>query len=238
MELWDAKTRQTTVRVLCAMAVLGWAESIWAGPTAGPLSASLQNALETADLVDANADSSALRVLSSAPAKAAADTSAASDTRAGAAQKSAQTASVGKRIPGPLNETLQTVAKELAVHTGAVNAKQYLGTELGLDTSTDAPVDASAEAGNALRRPSSGEAASRSNGEPPSAEQRKLNKEQASFLASALLLEVMPWAIGFAALLGCAQGLRVVLAFSRRQALRKRKHRKSSSGRTLRRIRR
>ncbi|WP_295959262.1 hypothetical protein [Rhodoferax sp.] len=196
-----------------------------AGSTS-PLPVQTHDAQDAADLADASADSPVLRALSAMQAMATADKTATSDARTDAAQKPASPASASKSAPSSLGETLHGAAKDMAVNTGALEAKQYLSTEFGMDRAADTNADS-----NVLRRRANGGASedNANNAPPRSAEQMKLDEEQASFLASALMREVVPWAIGAAVLLGCLQGLRAMLVFSRRQAERKRKHHKSSS---------
>ncbi|MBC7617963.1 MAG: hypothetical protein H7293_03050 [Candidatus Saccharibacteria bacterium] len=227
MECWGVGVQRSVVRVVCAMAgVCG----CWS--PAAALAANLQDALapdvqEAADLADASADSPVQRALSALSLKASTDKAGVPNAREVMAQKAAIPASASKPISPSLAESVHVAAKDFAVQTGAVNAKQYLAEELGLDKTPDA--DADADGTQLLRRRTI------DNTTPPrTAEQLKLDEEQASFLASALVQEVMPWAAGAAVLLGSMQGLRAVLAFSRSRAVRKRKHRKSRSGRASR----
>lgn len=222
--------------MLCALCAV--AGTCWGLPAAAALlpnlsAGSTQDAQDAADLADATANSPVQRALSAMPVKTAADKAATSDPRTEAASKPASPASASKPDARPLGETLHTTAKDLAVSSGAVDAKQLLDTEFGSDKTNDGNTES-----NVLRRRANGDAsadaANAGIAPPRSAEQMKLDEEQASFLASALVQEVMPWAIGAAVLLGCAQGLRAMLAFSRRQTVRKRKHRKSSSTRNAR----
>lgn len=183
--------------------------------TANPsavLATDAQDAADLADLADASADSPVQRALSAIPLK----------TSAG---KTASLELDSKLPATPLHESMRLAAKDLALNMGAVDAKQYLREELGLDNTLAAATD-----GDGI--PALPHRASDNNAPPRSAEQLKLDGDQASFLALALVQEVLPWAIGAAVLLGCVQGLRLMLAFSRRRATRKRKYRKSSRSRT------
>ena len=226
MEWWSVMAQQTVARTVCAVAGVCWCVPSGAAVSTNPLPAVAQDAQDAADLADASSDSPVLRALSAFSIKTLADKTAAPDAPSDTAQKSASPAPTSKPIPISLGESVHGAAKDLAVSTGVVDAKQYVSEELGLDTTPDANADGI----NVLRRRASGDTASANNAPPRSAEQLNLDAEQASFLASALVQEVTPWAIGAAVLLGCVQGLRVMLAFSRRQTLRKRKHRKSSRG--------
>ena len=208
------------------LAITGGPVGGWAESTPSLSSDVLQHANDAADLAEANLDSPVLRAMSAAQAKASAkaNKTASAELRIDAGQPPATTASASKRDPVPIGATLQLAAKELAVKTGAADAKQYLSAELGLDKPADTDTDT--DTVNALRRRASGEADVAGDATARSAEQLKLDGEQASFLASALVREVMPWAVGAAGLLGCVQALRLMLAFSRRKAERKRKRRK------------
>nr|WP_315246731.1 hypothetical protein [uncultured Albidiferax sp.] len=198
---------------------------------------STQDAQEAADLADAHSDSPVLRALSAMPVKASADKAVASEPRSEATQSAAPNpanpASASKSNPRPLGETLHTAVKDLAVNSGAMEAKHLLSTEFGSDKATDANAET-----NVLRRRANGDTNSEDpnspNAQSRSPEQTQLDEEQASFLASALIREVTPWAIGAAVLLCCAQGLRAMLVFGRRQTERKRKYRKSSGTRNAR----
>ncbi|MBC7680792.1 MAG: hypothetical protein H7172_00525 [Ferruginibacter sp.] len=194
---------------------------------ANPPDALALDALEAADLADASADSPVQRALSALSLKASGGKTAARDTREDAAQKAAIPASASTSLPPSLAESVHVAAKDFAVQTGAVNAKQYLAEELGLDKTPSN--DADADGIQLLRRRTIDNSAP-----PRTAEQLKLDEEQASFLASALVQEVIPWAVGAAVLLGSVQGLRAMLAFSRSRTVRKRKYRKSRSGRASR----
>ena len=228
MELWGAKTQRAIARLLWVLAITGGPVGGWAESTPSLSSGVLQHANDAADLAEANLDSPVLRAMSAAQAKASAkaNKTASAELRIDAGQPPATTASASKRDPVPIGATLQLAAKELAVKTGAADAKQYLSAELGLDKPADTDTDTDTDTVNALRRRASGEADVAGDATARSAEQLKLDGEQASFLASALVREVMPWAVGAAGLLGCVQALRLMLAFSRRKAERKRKRRK------------
>lgn len=234
MEWWGVMGPRVVVRMLCAVAGVGGCFTVGAASSSSMLQTQTQTQTQThdaqdaADLVDASADSPVQRALSAMPVKSSADQPRPSDVRTDTAQKPAGPASASKAISNSLGETFHIAVKDAAANTGAMEAKQYLSTEFGLDRAADANADS-----NALRRRANGgaseDAANANNLPPRSAEQIKLDEEQASFLASALVREVVPWAIGAAVLLGCLQGLRAMLVFSRRQAERKSKHRKSSS---------
>lgn len=232
MEWWGDKRPQAMAGALCAVAAACYGMPAAAALLPDLSSGTSQDAREAADLADAHSDSSVLRALSAMPVKAAA-----SEPRADAiphgAQKPASAASASQANARPLGETLHTAAKDLAVNSGALDAKNFLSTEFGSDKSADANAET-----NVLRRRANGDANAEEpnphNAPPRSAEQSELDEEKASFLASALVREVTPWAIGAAVLLFCAQGLRVMLAFSRRQSERKRRYRKSSGTRNAR----
>lgn len=231
MEWWRVMGSRVGVRILCAVVGVGGCLSAGAASSASLLPATTQEAQDAADLADASADSPVQRALSAIPVKASADkptAAAPTDT----VQKPASPASAPKPAPTSLGETLHVAVKDAAVQSGAIEAKQYLSTEFGSDAAADADADS-----NVLRRRanrSGSENATANNAPPRSEEQLKLDEEQASFLASALVREVVPWAIGAAVLLGCLQGLRAMLVFSRRQTARKHKHRKPSSTRNAR----
>ena len=230
MDLWGAKMQRTVLRGLCGVVVLGWGLSARAAPLASLPSAPVTEASDAADLADASVDSPVLRALSAAAQRNAAGTAPPSDSRAEPASKPAVPASGrAAELPMSTREALHLTAKELAVRTGVVDAKQHLSAELGLDQ----PTEDAADTPNVLRRRAMGGAGDEDGGigqmPPRSAEQLKLDGEQASFLASALVQEVMPWAIGAAALLAGIKGLRLFLAFSRKQTERKRKTRRASS---------
>lgn len=228
MEWWRVMKQRAVVRAMCAVAGVCGCLSSGATPTTNLSSALEQNAQDAANLADASSDSPAQRALSAILTQASADKTAAPVAPTDTAQKSASPASASKPLPISLGESAQVAAKDLAVHTGAVDARQYWSEELGLDKRPDA--NANADGVNMQHRRANNDAASTNNAPPRSADQVKQDEEQASFLASALVREVMPWAIGAAVLLGCVQGLRMVLAFSRHYAARKRKYSKSSSG--------
>ncbi len=231
MELWGAMTQRFLVRMLCGVLGACWGLSGGAVPMGNPPSAQVSESEDAADLADASADSPVLRALSISARKAVADKNTAADIRTDSASKPAPAVSASKSESRPLGETLHVVAKEVAVHSGMADAKQYLGAELGLDKPADASGDANADASNVLRRRATGDSVNSGNALPSrSSEQLKLDEEQASFLASALVREVTPWAIGAAVLMGVLQGLRLMLAFSRRQTKRKRKYRRSGRG--------
>ncbi len=229
MDVWGAKMQRTVLRALCAVLGLCWGLSVWAAPLSSLSSAPVSEASEAADLADASADSPVLRALSTAAQRNAAGTDTPADSRAAPAAKPAVPAS-GRPAEPPLSnrEALHLAAKELAVRTGVVDAKQHLSAELDLDPPTQDVADP-----NVLRRRAMGGAGDEDGGigqmPPLSAEQLKLDGERASFLASALVQEVMPWAIGAATLLAGIKGLRLFLAFSRKQAERKRKIRRTGS---------
>jgi hypothetical protein len=233
MAWWGDKRPGAKAGALCALAAVCFGTPVAAALLPNLSSGSSQEAQEAADLADAHSDSPVLRALSAMPVKAAADKVVAPEPRADAAPKPVTAASAIKSDPRPLGETLHAAAKDLAVSSGAVEAKQFLNAEFDSDKATDANTDT-----NVLRRRANGDTnaddPNARNAPPRSAEQTKIDEEQASFLASALVREVTPWAIGAAVLLFCAQGLRAMLAFSRRQAERKRKFRKSSSTRNAR----
>ena len=228
MELWGTKTQRAIIRLLCAIAVGGWGASVGAEATPTLSSGVLQDAFDAADLADAYLDSPVLRALSAAQVKASVDKTAVADIHAVTGPKPANATATSKQDPVPLGVVLQGAVKDLAVQTGAVDAKHFLSDELGLDKSADVPVDA--DTANSLRRRPNGDADIASNAPPRSAEQIKQDGVQASILASALVQEVVPWAVGFFTLLGCVQGLRLMMAFSQRKTERKRKRRKASSG--------
>ena len=221
MECWGVGVQRAVVHAVCAIAGLCGGGSPALALAASPLAALAPDAQEAADLADATADSPVQRALSALSLKAATGTAPAPDTHEDAAQKVAIAASASKPLPPSLAETVHGTAKDFAVQTGAVNAKQYFAEDLGLDKTPDTDADGI----QLLRR-----GAIANNASPRTAEQIKLDEEQASLLASALVQEVMPWAIGAAVLLGSAQGVRAILAFSRIRTARKRKHRKSRSG--------
>jgi hypothetical protein len=231
MELWGAMTQRFLVRMLCGVVGAGWGVSGGAVSMANPPSAQVSESEDAADLADASADTPVLRALSISARKAITDKNTAADIRTDSASKPSPPVPASKAESRPLGETLHAAAKDLAIHSGAADAKQYLGAELGLDKPADASGDVNADASNALRRRATGDSANSGNVLPPrSNEQLKLDEEQASFLASALVREVTPWAIGAAVLMCILQGLRLMLAFSRRQTKRKRKYRRSGSG--------
>ena len=232
MEWWRVMGPRVGVRILCAVVGVGGCLSAGAAASASLLPAQTQEAQEAADLADASADSPVQRALSAIPVKSSADKPAATAAPTDTVQKPASPASVPKPAPTSLGETLHVAVKEAAVSTGAIEAKQYLSTEFGSDAAADADADS-----NVLRRRANrggSENATTNNAPPRSEEQLKLDEEKASFLASALVREVVPWAIGAAVLLVCLQGLRSMLVFSRRQTERKHKYRKSSSTRNAR----
>jgi hypothetical protein len=226
MDVWGAKMRRTVLRVLCAVLGLCGGLPVWAAPLSSLPSAPVTEASDAADLADASADSPVLRALSAAAQRNAAGGASPAEP----ASKPAVPAS-GRATEPPMStrEALHLSAKELAVSTGVVDAKQHLSAELGLEQSTEDV----AEPPNALRHRAMGGAGDEDGGigpmPPLSAEQLKLDGERASFLASALVQEVMPWAIGAVALLVGIKGLRLSLAFSRKQTERKRKTRRASS---------
>jgi hypothetical protein len=229
MDVWGAKMQRTVLRELCGVVLLGWGLSAGAAPLSSLPSAPVTEASDAADLADASVDSPVLRTLSAAAQRNAAGTAPSSDPRAAPASKPAVPAS-GRATEPPLStrEALHLSAKELAVSAGVVDAKQHLSAELGLDPPTQDVADP-----NVLRRRAMGGEGDEDGGigqmPPLSAEQLKLDGERASFLASALVQEVMPWAIGAAVLLVGIKGLRLFLAFSRKQTERKRKTQRASS---------
>lgn len=234
MEWRGVKRLRAVLCALCAVAVVGWGLPAAAALLPNLSEGTSQDAQEAADMADAHSGSSVLRALSAMPVKASADKAASADPRTDATAKPASPASASKSDPQPLGETLHTAAKDLAVNTGAVDAKQYLSTEFGSDKAPDGNAEADS---NVLRRRANGDTsgnAANANAPVRSAEQMKLDEEQASFLASALAHEVIPWAMGAAVLVGCAQGLRAILALSRRKSERRRRHRRSSSTRKAR----
>ncbi|WP_367847833.1 hypothetical protein [Rhodoferax sp. WC2427] len=235
MEWRGVKKLRAVACAVCAVAGAGGVLPAAAALLPNLAPGSTQDAQEAADLADAHSDSPVLRALSSMPSKAAADKAATPEPRTDTAPKPANPASATKPEARPLGETVHMAAKDLAVSTGAVDARQYLSTEFGSDKAPDGNADPEI---NVLRRRANGDtrsdAANANNAPARSAEQMKLDEEQASFLASALVHEVMPWALGAAMLVGCAQGLRAMLAFSRRKSERRRRHRKSSSTRNAR----
>lgn len=235
MQWWGDNRLRAMAGALCAVTVVCHGTPAAAAILPNLSSGSSQDAQEAADLADAHSDLSVQRALSAMPVKAAGDKAAASEPRATASQgaspsalqKPATPASASASAPRTPGETLQKTAKDLAV-----DAKQLLSTEFGSDKTADPNAE-----GNVLRRRTNGETSAEENphSTPRSAEQSHLDEEQASFLASALVREVTPWAVGAALLLACAQGVRALLAYGRRKAERKRRHRKSSGSRNARR---
>ena len=231
MEWWRVMKQRAVVRAMCAVAGVCGCLASGATPTTNLSAVLSQDAQDAANLADSSSDSPVQRSLSALLTQGAADKTAAPDARTGTAQKSAGPASASPP-PTSLGESLHVAAKDLAVNTGAVDAKQYLSEEFGLDKASDA--NTNADGINMQHRHSDGDTANANNAPPRSAEQLKLDEEQASHLVSALVREVMPWAFGAAVVVGCVQVLRMMLAFSRRQATRKRKYRKSSSSKASR----
>lgn len=236
MEWWGVMHRRAVVRVICAVAGVVGCLSSGAAPITSLPSVLADDARDVADLADASSDSPAQRALSAVLAQAAADKTAAPDARTDAVRKSASPASASKLLPSPVStamaEPVQGGTKEPAAITAAVDAIHYLGDELGLDQTPNPNADS--DGANLPHRRTNGDIPSASNAPLRSAEQLQQDDEHASTLASALVREVIPWAVGAAVLLGSMQVLRMGLAFGRRQAARKRKHRKSSSGHTSR----
>jgi hypothetical protein len=209
--------------VLWAALGLGCSLSVWALPAGHVPAAPVHDAEEAADLADASADSPVLRALSASARKALADKGAVPDVPA----KPASTP-VAAKPERTLAEEARSTAKDLAVQSGVVGAKEFLNAELGLDKPADASADALAENRRAMRQSATGGGDSADNALPGNPHLPKPDEAQISFLASALVREVMPWAIGGAALLASIQGIRLMLAYAQRKNERKRKFRRTS----------
>jgi hypothetical protein len=224
---WGVKARGLWGCLLCGV-VIGWSTCVWAQSSGHLPSAAGQDAEDAADLADASADSPVLRALSASARKALAERPVLADGRTDAAAKSASPPAATKPERS-LAEDARSAIKDVAVQSGAVDAKDFLNSELGLDKPADSAGEIPPESRRALHPSGNGGAENTGNVSPGAQGQPKLNEEQISFLASALVREVVPWAIGGAVLLASIQGIRLVLAYARRKNERKRKYRKSRS---------
>jgi hypothetical protein len=232
MDFGGATPRRCTARVLCGVVVACLGLAAWAVPLGHGPSLSTQDAQEAADLADASADLSALRALSAAPPRASADKPPTSTARAEPATAPSRAAAASTPAP-PLTsrDGLRLASKELAESTGLADAKARLEGEFGADKTGLSEAEADADPANALRRRAAGthgDTEPTPQGPQRTAEQIKNDGARASILASALINEVMPWAVGAALVLAGIKGVRLFLAFSRKQSKRQRRHRRSS----------
>lgn len=132
-------------------------------------------------------------------------------------------------------ERVHQAYKELVEATGADEAWRLLNA--GLEGENGGAFSNSPRDADATRRraeaPSGSDSRIAALESPRSEEQRKLDEVRASLLFSALLDEVTPWLIAAVVIYVVVYGARVLLAYNRMKAARKRKRRKSrSSGRS------
>lgn len=214
-----------------ALAAIAWAVPIAESPTSP--TPGFQSIAE-APTSDVGALSA---VATDAPAKAAPGKSAETPARAEQPAPRSEPAATpiaansGASVAEP--ESIRASLKDLATSTGAVDALHSLNSEVNSATS-GAFADGSRDGGADGVRHADAQAGSEvriaTRAAPLTAEQRKLDEAQASFLFSALLEEVLPWLIAAAVMYVVVYGARLLLAYNRMKAERKRKRRQSRSG--------
>lgn len=214
----------------CLTVLVGWglAAAAWAVPIADqPASAYQSEPAAEAPTVDV----SALAAAADAPAKATAAKSAEAPARSGSPELPMPRAEATKTSDAAEPESLRSSLKELANSTGVVDALHTLNSELnGSASGTFADAhDGGAEMARRAEAQSGSEPRMGVRAAPLTEEQRKLEEAQASFLFSALVQEVTPWLIAAVLMYIVIYGARVMLAYSRMKAARKRKRRQSKS---------
>ena len=217
------------------MLVAGWGLAPAVG--AAPLSGSTAELPGSGPHSSSEADDDDLEALipSEVPARAGGVKAADSQARPGAIAIPIPTARADASAavaPGTSDrERVRAAYKELMEVTGADEAWRQLNAgregENG-DAFSNGPRDAD----NTRRRAeaSSGDDSRMAALDSPrTEEQRKLDEVRASLLFSALLEEVTPWLIAAVVIYAVVYGARVVLAYNRMKAARKRKRRKSTT---------
>nr|WP_315237079.1 hypothetical protein [uncultured Albidiferax sp.] len=214
----------------CLTLLVGWglAAAAWAVPIADqPASVFQSQPAAEAPTVDVGA-----LAVADAPAKATAAKSAEAPARSGSPELPMPRAEPASTSGLAEPESLRSSLKDLANSSGVVDALHTLNSELNSNASgslADAQ-DGGAEMARRAEAQSGSEPRMGVRAAPLTAEQRKLEEAQASFLFSALVREVTPWLIAAALMYIVIYGARVMLAYSRMKAARKRKRRQSKSG--------
>nr|WP_315427947.1 hypothetical protein [uncultured Albidiferax sp.] len=211
--------------------LVGWglAAAAWGVPIADqPSSAFQSQPAAEAPTVDVDA----LTATADTPAKSTAPKSADAPARSGSPELPMPRVEPASTSGLAEPESLRSSLKELANSSGVVDALHTLNSELNGSASgtfADAP-DGGADMARRTEAQPGSEARMGVRAAPLTEEQRKLEEAQASFLFSALVQEVTPWLIAAALMYVVIYGARVMLAYSRMKAARKRKRRESKSG--------
>jgi len=231
MDMRVGNGRHKLVRCLTLLAGWGLAAAAWAVPMADQPAPAFQPASE-APTVDVGALSATADALAKATVAKSVEAPARSTPelpmpRAEAGGNPPSTS--GSAEP----ESIRSSLKELASSTGVADALHTLNSDLNGSASgafADGAHDGGVEVARRAETQPGSEARMGVRAAPLTEEQRKREEAQASFLFSALVQEVTPWLIAAVAMYVVIYGARVMLAYTRMKAARKRKRRHSKSG--------